>query len=81
MLIDYDGAPTMVLRITGNETVAIDAIDERLTGLDGPPVRNVEVWKPVHRNFWNGELKRHGLTVTDDMSVLVERFELVYTRL
>jgi uncharacterized protein YhfF len=79
-LIAYDGRPTMVLRITGNETVPFGAIDERITGLDGPPVRDVKVWKPVHRDFWNGELKKHGLAVSDDMPVLVERFALVYPK-
>lgn len=79
-LIDYDGAPTLVLRITGNEVVKFGDIDERVTGLDGPPVRDVAVWKPVHRDFWNGELKKHGMAVSDDMPVLVERFELVYAK-
>lgn len=79
-LIDYGGAPTLVLRITGNEVIKFGDIDERVTNLDGPPVRDVKVWKPVHRDFWNGVLKKYDMAVTDDMPVLVEQFELVYAK-
>ena len=52
--------------------------EERITGLDGPSVRDVEIWKPLHQRFWDGELAPYGLAVTDKMLVLVERFELIY---
>ncbi len=80
VLIDYDGTPTLLLRMVSQETVAFGAIDARITGLDGPSVRDVEVWKPLHQKFWDGELAAYGLSVTPDMPVLVERFALVYAR-
>ncbi len=80
VLIDYDGTPTMVLRIGIAETWAFADIDERVTHTDGLSVRNPDVWKPLHKEFWNGELARFGLEVTDDMPVLVEHSELVYAR-
>ena len=80
VLIDFDGTPTMVLRLGPAHTWRFEDIDERVTHTDGLSVRDPDVWKPLHKKFWNRELKRYGLEVTDDMPVLVEAFELVYAR-
>ena len=78
ILIDYDGTPTLVLRILESTTVAFGDIDASITRLDGPAVQDPEIWKPLHQQFWEAQLAKFGLTVTDSMPVLVEKFELVY---
>ena len=80
VLIDYDGMPTMVLRIGNAVTWAFADIDERVTHTDGLSVRDPDVWKPLHKKFWNSELARFDLEVTADMPVLVEHIELIYAR-
>ena len=80
VLIDYDGTPTLLLRIIANEQVPFGAIDARITSLDGPSVREVDVWKPLHQKFWDSELAQFGLAVTGDMPVLVEHFALIFDR-
>ncbi len=79
ILIDYDGTPTLVLRILDTTTVSFGDIDASITRLDGPAVQDPAIWKPLHQQFWESQLEKFGLTVTDDMPVLVERFELVHT--
>ena len=80
VLIDYDGTPTLLLRIGKAETWRFEDIDERVTHTDGLSVRDPADWKPLHKTFWNSELNRYGLEVTDDMPVLVEHFDLVFAR-
>lgn len=78
VLVDWDGTPALAVRLTGVREVAFGAISERETAVDGPPVRSLAVWKPLHRRHWTAMLAPHGLTVTDAMPVLVETFEPVY---
>ncbi|MDG2321485.1 MAG: ASCH domain-containing protein [Rhodospirillaceae bacterium] len=80
VLIDYDGTPAMLLRIGKVEAWKFEAIDERVTHTDGSSVRDPNVWKLLHKAFWNSELKQYGLKVTDDMPVLVEHFERVFDK-
>lgn len=80
VLIDFDGTPMLLLRLGPAKTWRFADIDERVTHTDGLSVRDPGVWKPLHRKFWNSELERYDLEVTDDMPVLVEEIELVYAR-
>ena len=48
---------------------------------DGPAIREVELWKAIHTDYWNAQLAQCGLKVSDDMPVYVERFELLYSDL
>lgn len=80
ILTGYDGTPEVVVRITDVRATTFGEIGPQETGLDGPPVQDVDVWKPLHREYWNGVLAKYGKSCTDDMPVLVEPFELIYSR-
>jgi uncharacterized protein YhfF len=77
ILIDFLGNPRLLVQLTGIEQVTFGALDERHTAVDGPPVRALAVWKPLHTRYWNAMLEPFGLQVTDAMPVLVERLQLV----
>ena len=78
ILIDFGGAPQQIVRLTSIETVAFGAITEAHTAIDGTPVRDLAVWKPLHTEYWNGMLAPFGKSVSDDMPVWIEKFELLY---
>ncbi len=78
VLIDYRGAPRLLVRLTRVERVTFGAVTERHTAIDGSPVRALATWKPLHTRYWNDLLRPFGLRVSDDMPVLVETFELLY---
>lgn len=80
VLVDVHGKPHQVVRLTAVSTVAFADIDERHTAIDGPPVRPLAIWKPLHEQYWNGLLAPHGLAVSDDMPVWIEPFRLMYSR-
>ena len=77
ILIDFDGHPQLIVRLTGIETVAFGDITEKHTAIDGTPVRDLSIWKPLHTNYWNGMLDPFGKRVSDAMPVWVEKFELL----
>ena len=77
ILVDFDGKPRVLVRLTDVYTVAFGAITEDDIAVDGEPVRSLEVWKPMHTQYWNAQLAPFGLEVNDDMPVLVEVFELL----
>ncbi|MSR08601.1 MAG: ASCH domain-containing protein [Gammaproteobacteria bacterium] len=78
ILIDFLGQPRLLVQLTGLEEVTFGALDERHTAVDGPPVRALAIWKPLHTRYWNGMLKPFGLQVTADMPVLVEQLDVLY---
>jgi uncharacterized protein YhfF len=78
ILVDFQGEPTMIVRLTEIWQKPFGEITEADTAIDGTPVRSLSVWKPLHTQYWNGLLAPFGLEVADDMPVWMERFELVY---
>ena len=77
VLIDFRGQPRLLVRLTAIEAVTFGTIGSRHTAVDGTPVRDLAVWKPLHTRYWNNLLEPFGMVVSDDMPVLVERFELL----
>lgn len=75
ILIDFDGAPRMLIRLTEIHRIDFGAITAADVAVDGSPVRALEVWKPLHRRYWNPMLAPFGLEVRDDMPVWIEHFE------
>ena len=78
MLVSYDGIPKVVVQITGVYETTFGNISLNDTSLDGPPVRDLDVWIPLHTEYWNGLLSKHNLACTSNMPVLVEKFKFIY---
>ena len=81
ILVDFDGKPKQLVRLTAVDEVPFGKITSEHTAIDGTPVRGLDVWKPLHKQFWNHMLEPFDLSVCDDMPVLVEKFELLYPNL
>ena len=79
ILLSYDGKPEIVVQITKIEETTFGEVDYEVTKIDGPPVRDPEIWIPLHRDYWNNVLQSYGRACTDDMPIIVEHFKLVYS--
>ena len=79
ILLSFNGDPRIIIRITEVFQTVFGKIDQQITALDGPPVRDLSVWLPMHRKYWNAALTPYELACTDDMPVTVEKFEPVFT--
>jgi uncharacterized protein YhfF len=78
VLVDFDGHPRLVVRLTEITEVAFGAITASHTAIEGSPVRDLAVWIPLHTHYWNTLLAPYQLTVSKEMPVLVEKFELLF---
>lgn len=79
VLLDETESPRAVLKTTGLMIVPFDQITESETAIDGPAVRPLDVWRPVHVRFFTGELAARGKEFVETMPVTVEQFEVVCT--
>lgn len=78
VLIDIDGRPVLLVRTTRVHLVRFGDVTAADTAIDGTPVRSLDVWKPLHTQYWNALLAPFGRTVAADMPFWAERFELLY---
>ena len=78
ILVSYAGIPKVVVQITSVYKKTFGEISLNDTLLDGPPVRDLDIWIPLHTEYWNGLLSKHNRVCTPDMPVLVEKFKFIY---
>lgn len=78
ILVDFNGHPRLLVRLTEITSVAFGDITAVHTSIDGTPVRDLAIWKPLHTQYWNSLLAPYALEVSSSMPVLVEKFELLH---
>jgi uncharacterized protein YhfF len=78
VLVDMDGTPTLLVRVTRLDRAVFGAVRAEHTVIDGSPVRDPAVWVPLHTQYWNNHLAPFGLAVSTDMPFWIEEFELLY---
>ena len=78
ILIDFDGTPALLVRLTDIFEVPFGQITAEHTAIDGSPVRDLSVWKPMHTQYWNSMLAPFAMSVSAEMPVWIEKFELLY---
>ena len=78
VLVDMDGTPTLLVRVTRVDSAIFGAVRAEHTMIDGSPVRDPAIWVPLHTQYWNGHLAPFGLAVSTDMPFWIEEFELLY---
>ncbi len=78
ILINFDGRPTLLVRLTEVYLQRFGSTTAEDTSIDGQPVRDLATWIPLHTRYWNKVLAPFGLSVTPDMPFWVEKFELIY---
>jgi uncharacterized protein YhfF len=77
IVTDAGSEPGALIRVTGTEVVAFSAIGAEQLQHEGPALREPDAWRKVHRAFWTPALHAMGREPSDDMPILVQRFELL----
>ncbi len=80
VLIEMDGTPKVLVQISEIETVPYSEISERHTALDGPAIRELELWKQIHRPYFDMLLAPAGISCTAETPIAFERFRLIYAK-
>jgi uncharacterized protein YhfF len=76
IIVDSTGRPGALIRTTRVDVVPFDAVDEDHAYAEGEDDRTLASWRAEHERYW----RRSGTAVGPDLSVVLERFELLYPR-
>ena len=78
VLIAFDGTPTLLIRLDRIREFKFGTVTADDVAIDGSPVRDLAVWKPLHTQYWTALLQPFGLATSDDMPAWAEKFSVVY---
>lgn len=78
VVVDMDDVPHAVVRTTRLTEVAYQDITEEHLVIEGPGARKLDRWQDIHWPYWTVLLKPYDLEPSEDMPVMVERFDLMY---
>ena len=53
--VDFNSNPFAIIQILKLELLSFKDIEQKHTNLDGPPVRQLNVWKKLHEEYWSKE--------------------------
>jgi len=80
IILDGRGDPMCIIETTDVEVLAFNAVDEKHAYEEGEGDRSLDYWREVHWAFFAEECKSIGREPTEDMSVVCERFRLIYSK-
>ena len=77
IITDGQGRPRALIQTTSVRIVPFGEVDAAHAAAEGEGDLSVEHWRQVHRRFF--EASADGAPVTDDLPVILEQFEVLYT--
>lgn len=78
VVTDYEGAPLMVLRTATVETRAFRDVDAAFAAAEAEGDGSLAYWRAAHWRYFGRCCERLGRTPSEDMPVILERFELLF---
>ena len=78
IVTDFEGNPGCLYVIEEVETVPYQEISERHVALEGPRLRDVQLWRDVHWPYWTEYLATRGERPAMDMPVVFQRFRVLH---
>jgi len=73
------GVPMCIIETTDVEVISFNKVGEKHAFEEGEGDRSLLYWREVHCEFFAGECKAIGREPADDMPVVCERFQLIYS--
>ena len=80
VVLDGRGLPVCVIRTTEVTVQPLRAVDARFAWDEGEGDRSLQWWLEAHRQFFQRRCAHYGVTFSDDIATVFERFELVWPR-
>ncbi|MGH2317977.1 ASCH domain-containing protein [Planococcus sp. SE5232] len=68
--------PVAIIRVTSVSLIPMNEVPEEFALAEGEG--DYDYWWTVHQQFFSQELKAYGLSYSEDLLLVCERFELVY---
>ncbi|GAA2149619.1 uncharacterized protein YhfF [Humibacillus xanthopallidus] len=77
-VIGGDGRPMAIVRTTDVRVGPLSSVDDRFAWDEGEGDRTRAWWLEAHTRFFTRQCAAMGLTFSEDVAVVFERFELVW---
>ena len=78
LVLGGDGRPLAIVRTTDVRVGPLSSVNDRFAWDEGEGDRTRAWWLDAHTRFFNRQCAAMGLTFSDDIGVVFERFELVW---
>ena len=78
VVLGGDGRPLAVVRTTDVRVGPLSSVDDRFAWDEGEGDRTRAWWLEAHTRFFSRQCTAMGMTFSDDIGVVFERFELVW---
>ena len=78
VITEFDGTPRAVLRTTDIQTKPFAQVDAQFAWDEGEGDRTLEWWREAHWDYFSNVCAELGRAPTQDMPVVLERFELLW---
>lgn len=80
IVLDGAGHPRALLRTTSVRRVRFADVDAEHAAAEGEDDRTLESWRREHERYWRRVLPSIGAQFSDDLELVLERFELRHPR-
>ena len=81
IVTDFDGKARAIIQITKVDTIPFNQISKKYAALDmGTEIEPLKKWKKAHWDFFEGALKQNGGKATEEMLIVCEMFETIWTK-
>lgn len=80
VILNSKEEPAAIIRTTSVAVKPFNNVDEAFAYSEGENDRTLESWKREHWKFWTRIGRKLGFTMKEDLSVVCENFELLYTK-
>jgi uncharacterized protein YhfF len=78
IVLNGQGQPVCVIRMTEVEVKPLSQVDERFAWDEGEGDRTLTWWRRAHDQYFTRQCEQLGVPFHDDLAVVLERFELVW---
>jgi len=78
VVTEYDGTPRAVIRTTQIDVRRFGDVDATFAWDEGEGDRTLDWWRDAHRRYFARECASLGRVASDDMPIVLERFELLF---
>jgi len=78
IITDYVGKPVLIIETTAVEVVPFDEVSAEHAYLEGEGDRSLAYWRELHWRVFSRELEALGLTPSEQMPLVCERFRMIY---
>ncbi|MDV7104663.1 ASCH domain-containing protein [Vibrio sp. TH_r3] len=78
VVTNWDGKPICIIELTSVNLCQFDEVTAQFAAEEGEGDKSLQWWREAHWRFFSLECKELGITPSEDMLLVLEKFKVVY---